>query len=516
MEPACPDGPDECLHWVVKVRRDQFWHDGTPVTEEDAEYTFRSLMDPRTGSPFRGDLVRKIASVEARDGGLHIFLRRPVATLMADLSVGLVPRHILEPRGGLSARFGEGDGEGDGGSTVGCGPYRLMERHGDQKVVLERVEETQTTGGNEAQTPRFVVVRTVADEATRVLAVMSGSADLAVNNLSPPIVRRIQTQADAIFLHRKAACTTYISLNLLIPQLRHKNVRKALYFAINRESIIREQFEGMAHIASGLLPSFHWAHDPDLLPFPYDPEEANRLLDKAGFPRDPATGIRFRLTLKTTTDRFRRSIGSVLAHQWNKIGIEVSVVSLELSTFLSDVRSGNFEMYILQVPEVVEPDILRWLLHSQGTPVLTPQAGKGPYGEPDRTLLPPSHRQVAGPYRDECEKRWWPWVKYQAAINWLLSSLGSPVQLGNGNRGFFFDPSLDCLLDLGFMTMNSEARKGYYSAAEHILMEELPVLPLWHEDNVAILHRSLEGYRLLPINRYSPITRVVRRASKTE
>ncbi|MBM4354742.1 MAG: ABC transporter substrate-binding protein [Deltaproteobacteria bacterium] len=504
--PACGgknvqgNAADECSHWVVRLRPDVFWHDGVRVTAHDVVFTYRSILESGLPSPFRGDLQRKISRVFEKDGDVHFILTAPVATFLADLTVGLVPAHVLEPRGGLAATFGD--------EPVGCGPFRFVSRYGGQKVVLERNDLFF-----KPVSPRYVVVRTLADEATRVLSVMAGSADIGVNVLSPPVVARLAEDPAVKVLHGPAACTTYLTFNLLDPRLADPRVRQAFALGIDREGIVEDQFHGMGVVADSVLPPMHWAH-ADGLPRPrFDPEAAAALLDEAGLAPDPATGIRAQFTLKVTTDRFRRNIGVLIAWQLSRIGIEVDLLPLELSTFLADVRKGNFELYILQLPEVTEPDILRWLLHSQAAPVLTPQPGKSRFGIPDRTLVPPGFTQLAGPLAAECRRRWWPRVLRQAVTTFVRGLTGHPAGIGNGNRSFFYDPYLDCMLDLGFLTTDSARRLDFYAEAQRIAARELPVLPLWHEDNVAVVRSDLSGYSLLPINRYAPIVDVQRRSS---
>ncbi len=496
IRPDCPDDPD-CLTWIVSLRDDVFWHDGRPVTAEDVVYTYRSILAPESRSPFRGDLLRKLRSVEIRGRDVVFRLNFPVATFLVDLSIGLVPAHRLQPQGGLAARFRD--------DFVGCGPYRYLARYRDQKILLERFD-----GHHGDQGPQYLVIRVVTDEATRVLAMMSGSGDLTVNTLSPPVVRRVEELGELSVQHARAAGTTYLMFNLLVEPLADLRVRKALGLGLNRNEIVRQQFRGMGTPAVSLLPPFHWAFCPDVPDLPFDPDMAERLLDQAGYPRDPVSGIRLTLTLKTTTDRFRRNIGLVLAHQWNQIGVKVSLIPLELSTFLADVRKGNFEMYVLQLPELVEPDILRWALHSQAVPNPLPQPGKGRYGAPDRTLFPPRYQEVSGPFATECRQRWFPQVRRQALANWVRRLRGIPASPGTGNRSFYFDPTLDCLLDLGFTTMDRQRRLGYYHEAQRILMMQLPLVPLWHEDNTVVTGKRWTGYGLLPINRYSPVLSLVK------
>ena len=492
LEPACPDGPAECRHWVIHLKPGIYWHDGVEVTPADVVYTFRSMIEGHRPSPFRGELRRKMKKVWVEGEAVHFLLSTPYASFPVDLAVGLVPEHVLAPRGGLDGAFDD--------DFVGCGPYRFLGRYRDQKVMLEKSELYWKKGG-----PQYVVVRTVPDEATRVLSMMAGSGQLVVNALSPPVVQRLQDMPEVEISHRPAACTTYLSFNLLDHRLADLRVRQAIAAGIDRESLVAEQFRGMAQVATGIIPPLHWAYEEDVEGHSYDPVKARELLDAAGLYPDPATGLRTRFTLKVTPDFFRKNIGALIAHRLGELGIEVDLLPLELSTFLADVRSGNYELYILQLPQVIDPDILRWLLYSQAAPRLVPQPGASRFGQVDRTLLPPHFNAVDGPLADECRSRWYPRVLLQLLANFQQIQAGKNPAIGSGNRSFYMNPTLDCLLDLGNLAMTEDKRLPYYREAQRIMAHDLPVLALWHEDNIAVTRRGVSGYQLLPLNRYSPI-----------
>jgi peptide/nickel transport system substrate-binding protein len=91
-----------------------------------------------------------------------------------------------------------------------------------------------------------------------------------------------------------------------------------------------------------MLPTTHWAYAP-VEGCRYDPAEAARLLDAAGYPAPdgPGGGPRLTLSLKVSTDRFRKSVALVLQEQLARGGIAVEVRSLEFGTLFNDIRRGG-------------------------------------------------------------------------------------------------------------------------------------------------------------------------------
>lgn len=133
-----------------------------------------------------------------------------------------------------------------------------------------------------------------------------------------------------------------------------------------------------------------------------------------------------RLSLLTSTDRLRVGIARLVAQELAEVGIELEVIPLELGTLLSRLASGDFELAALQMPELTEPHLLRWFLHGD----FAPPAG--------------------------------------------------------ANRGRVADATLDALLDEGGRTTDLAARRRVYAAADARIREEMHVIPLWQEDQVAV------------------------------
>jgi peptide/nickel transport system substrate-binding protein len=140
------------------------------------------------------------------------------------------------------------------------------------------------------------------------------------------------------------------------------------------------------------------------------------------------------VTLLTSTDRLRGTIARVLAQQLGDAGIDVEVVPLELGTLLARLGAGDFELATLQLPELTEPNVLRVFLHS--------------------AFVPPA----------------------------------------GANRGRVRDPEVDRLLDEGDATLEPPARRVVYAALERRIRDEALLIPLWHEDQVAVTSERARAF----------------------
>lgn len=355
--------------YEITLRPGVTFHDGHPVTAADLAATYRTVIDPDFASPFRSafDHLESIEVINPRT--LRLTLTAPHAPFISDLSLGIVPAHLLDARGHLQA-------------PIGAGPYRFTARDADREVVLDR-HETYWRG--RPRTPHLVF-RAVRDENTRLLALLGGDADLIQNAVTPRLVDAMRRREDIAVVTTPGVGYNYVAFNLRDPILADPRVRRAIAHAIDRARLIEHKFRGIASLSTGLLAPGHWAYAANVTDYPHDPDRARALLDEAGHPQPPDGSPRFTLSFKTSTDKFRRNLVRLMADDLVNIGIAVEVQGFELGTLIADAKSGNFQLFTLQWPDPGEPHLYNWLFHSDRIPTPTqPDAGgnRGAYRNPE-------------------------------------------------------------------------------------------------------------------------------------
>jgi len=363
---AVPDlaetfGQLDAVTYEAVLRPGLRFHDGTPVTAAEVVATYETLRDPRFHSPLAsrfGELAQ-VSAVDARR--VRFVLKLPAAEFPVNLTMGIVPA--------LGA--GAIDRSDFGRHPVGAGPFRFVEWPDEEHLLLEANPDYYA--GRPAL--GHLLVKTVRDENTRALELMHGKADICFNAISPPLLGLLANAPNLEILSRAGANAAYLMFQLTDPKLRDVRVRRAMGEAIDRAAIARYKFGGHATLATTLLPPGNWARAEDLPPLPYDPEAAAALLDAAGLKPD-ARGVRLRLDYKTSTDRFRRSIGLVLVDQLARVGIDVTLSSLEFGTFFSDIRKGNFELATLKWVPIIDPAL--YTLTFASTATTEPTGGTTP------------------------------------------------------------------------------------------------------------------------------------------
>lgn len=413
--------------YVFHLRHGVKFHDGRAFTSADVKYTFDSLMSSEVTSVKRGTFPM-LESVDAPDAYTVVFhLSEPYASFVWNLTamaMGIVPA---------------GSGHTPTSDPIGTGPFRFVSMVQDQDVVLAR--NPDYFGG----APKIPVVRfrVVPDAITRALELRKGTADIGgVTSLTPDMVDALAEKPGLVVEDQPGTVIAYVAFNFDDPILAHREVRQALAYATDRASLIRYLLRGQAQAASSLLPPNHWAYEPNVRQYPYDPAQAERLLDATGFPRG-ANGVRFHVTMKTSTEESARLLSEALAGQWRRVGVVLDLRPLETATFLSDVSRGSFQLYTLRwVGANSDPDIFDYVLNSKRMPPL------------------------------------------------------------GANRGHYRNPALDALIQQEKVEMDRDKRKAILSQIQKIVAEDEPYINLWYVDNVCVHRTRVTGIKLAPTGEY--------------
>lgn len=410
--------------YLFELRRDVAFHTGKPLTAADVKYTYESILDAESRSPKRA-LLKPLQKVEALGPDRVLFrLSEPHAPFVEQFTLG-----IVKPGSGATAASARKP-------VVGSGPFILESFEPGTRVILKANPSYWEGRPNVAG----LVFKIIPDAMVRVLEFKKGTIDLLQNDIEPDMLPWLRRKTDAVIETQPGTTFQYIGINFTHPILRHQKVRQALALAIDREAIIRHLLKDLALPANSLLSPFNWAYDDTAPQWPYNPEEAKRLLDEAGYPDPDGDGPapRFRLSFKTTNIDLRRRIAEAFKDQLRQVGIELEIRAYEWGTFYSDVRKGNFHLFSLAWVGIQDPDIYYQIFHSASVP---------PHGN---------------------------------------------------NRGRYSNAELDRLLEQGRNTPDMAERKRLYANAQQILARDLPYIPLWWVKNVAVQNSSLKGFALRP------------------
>ena len=411
--------------YIFHLRHGVQFHDGRPLTARDVKWTFDSMLQGKIRTA-KAATYRYVDAVEARDDFTVVFhLKQPFATLLwnlSDAAIGIVPY---------------GGGAEVASHPIGSGPFCLVSAEQDREVIIER--NPRYWGAQpKLERVRFAVV---PDTTTRALELRKGSADVLINALTSDMVVAMRESKGLQVMTAPGTIYTYIALNLRDPILKDVRVRQALAYAIDRGPMIRYLWRGLAQPAASVLPPQSWAYDSEVDKYAYNPGRARQLLDEADYPE--RGGIRFHLTMKSSTEESTRLMASVLQQQLREVGITLDIRTFEFATFFSDITRGAFQIYSLRwIGGNEDPDIFEYVFHS------------------DR--IPPK----------------------------------------GANRSFYANSQVDRLIDEARQELDQSKRKALYGEIQRILGRDLPYINLWYLDNVLVHSPRVSNLRLNPSGNY--------------
>jgi peptide/nickel transport system substrate-binding protein len=329
---------EDALTWTFTLRDDAKFSDGSPLTSADVAF---SLGVWQSGANF-GSLYAGIDSVETPDDSTVVFTMVGPDTALPVLMTWTSAAVYPEDFGGRSDKdFFQ--------KPIGAGAYTVDKWSAGGDIVLVASENYYEP----VNVPR-VVIKVVTDANQGAALIQSGQADLS-EYLST-------ADSDAYgesIVALPASQIEHLSFNTQREGLDDVNVRRAISFAIDYESIVDGPFQGYGELPSGILPAglANWA-PPTSEPYRFDLEAAQAALAEA---ETVPTTLEIVYDSANETDN---AAAQILKENLQEIGIELTLSPLETGAFLDRAYGGDADLVLWSFgaisPDVVDP--VGWIL----------------------------------------------------------------------------------------------------------------------------------------------------------
>ena len=301
------------LTWEVKLRQGVKFHNGEDFNSAAVKFTLdRVRVSGATQVSSGFTTIEEVKTPDAHT--VHIINKKPDPLLLARLAQW--GAQMLPP--GYVKEVGV---EGLARKAVGTGPYRFGEWRKDDMLSFE----PNTSYWGEA--PKFakVVFRPIKDELARMSALTTGEVDIAVN-IPVDFADKVKSGGSTYLAQTLANATDVFLMGSDTP-LKDARVRMALNLAVDRQKLSETLFRGFAKPISQAAAPTDFGYNPNIPPYPYDPEQAKKLLAEAGYPNG------FTVDVQSSTGYI---IGDALvveavAEMLKKIGVEAKPKFLEIA-----------------------------------------------------------------------------------------------------------------------------------------------------------------------------------------
>ena len=445
-----PDGKDG-IAVTYQIHPDATWGDGTPVTTDDMIFTWQAGRHPESGfsvyEPFRR--IYEIDRVDDKRFTVH------VDKLLFDYpnsgGFDLLPAHLERPifeQNPIEYRNRTSFDSDTTNKGLYFGPYRITEVAKGSHVVLE---PNDTWYGAKPAFDR-IIVRVIENTAALEANLLSGAIDMVAGELGLTIDQALafeKRHGDKYnILYQPGLIYEHVDLNLDNPILEDQRVRRALIFALDREAISQQLFEGRQPVAKTSVSPLDWVYSEDVPSYPFDPELAASLLDEAGWNvikqgiRHNQSGEPLTLEIMTTAgSRSRELVEQVLQSQWRDLGIDMRIRNEPARVFFGET------MHKRKFPAM---GMYAWISAPESVPRGTLHSSEIPSEE----------------------------------NNW-----------GGQNYPGYKSDEMDRLIEAIEVELDRDKRKALWQRLQALYAEDLPVIPLYWRANSYILPKWLDGVR---------------------
>ncbi len=405
------------------------WDDGTPVTADDVYWTWQAQTSALVAWP-DSYLKENIETVEILDPQtIRFSFTNSSRSQFFEVNEGFIlPKHRWSQ---LPFERWKDESGFFLDNLATAGPFHFEKWTPQGEIVLTRSEV-----GPKRSVER-VVFRIIPHQATQVAELLAGSVDM-ISSAPIAFADRIEASPDHELLSYDAAQYNFLVWNNRNTLFEKADIRRALTLAIDRERLVKSIYGDRALVGISPIPRNMWAFDPNLEPWPFDPQEARRLLAQEGWRDHNGDGIldregqEFTFELITNTGNQLRADACVLIQQdLERIGIRIQLRSLELTSMIQALSKQEFDAVLSAWGISTDLDF-RYAFHSE-----------------------------------EVE--------------------------GGSNFGSFINPELDTILDEIQHSTDPEDAKKLFQAAQQIIHQEQPYTFLWEPTRMVAVSRRWEN-----------------------
>ncbi len=338
--------------YAIRIRRDVAFHDGKDMTVDDVVYSIEEIWRKHASAAS----LTGLAGVAAPDADTVVVrFDKPVpafffASLLCSPANYIVPRHVYA---------GSDPAANPANSApIGTGPWKFKEW-----VRGSHFEYVRNESYWRRDLPYLdrLIIRYVRDPAGRTAAIEAGDIHIGVFNPVPlPDIRRLAATTGFVVTtkgYEEAVWSTTLECNMRNPVLAKREVRQAMFFAIDRKLIARTVYYGYARPGTSPIYSPNSAFfTSDVFSTAFDPRKAAALLDAAGHPKK-AGGKRFTLDLVAAGWIAENGkVGAIVKQGLEEIGVGVNLVVPDRATSIKRIYADyDFDLAISNQANPSEP-----------------------------------------------------------------------------------------------------------------------------------------------------------------
>jgi len=341
--------PDQ-LTCVMKLRKGIQFSDGEPLNAAAVKFQMEWIKDPKNGCWSAGWL-KPLRGVEIADEHtVRWKFEEPWGSFLGIMAN--VPGYMISPR------VLQEDPKKADTHPVGTGPYTLEDRSTGSWIKGKRNPNWwfgKSIGKPDMPYFDGVLTTVIPDPSVQLANLKADKLDWMT--LSKSQFEAVKTDSGRNVYIGPVNHMRGYRFNHVKPPFNEIRARQAVAYAIDREAIIAGIEFGMGRIASCMYPDDHWAHNPNLKPWPHDPQRARQLLKEAGHDKGLTVGG------YVVNDPQSRARAEAVKAMLAEVGIAWKVDELAPAAASDRMKNLDYQLAAGDWTWIYDPDLMATGLH---------------------------------------------------------------------------------------------------------------------------------------------------------
>ncbi|MGI5982558.1 MAG: ABC transporter substrate-binding protein [Sakamotonia sp.] len=327
---------EDGLTYTFQLRKGVSFTDGTPFTAEDVKFTFDYMKE----HPYKWVSVSMVEEASVVDEHtVEIKLNKTYNPFLSDVagSLPILPKHIWE-------NVTEPETFTEPEAAISTGPFLLENYDAAAGTYTFKANEDYFYG--DLQIDKLVIANVSGGDSKEAL--LSGEID-AAPNISYKAAMSLKDSPEYTVLEGPGLSVTRLYFNFDEEAMAVKEIRQAMYHAVNLDEIVEKAYGGAGYAGSAghVQPGTPW-YNPDVRQYAYDVETAKKMLSEAGAADSNGNGIleyngeemSYTLTFTENDEK----LAELLVSYMKAVGIELVPQSADDATVKAAISEGNFEL----------------------------------------------------------------------------------------------------------------------------------------------------------------------------
>ena len=327
---------EDGMTYTFQLRKGVSFTDGTPFTAEDVKFTFDYMKE----HPYKWVSVSMVEEASVVDEHtVEIRLNKTYNPFLSDVagSLPILPRHIWE-------NVTEPETFTEPEAAISTGPFILENYDAAAGTYTFKANEDYFYG--DVQIDKLVIANVSGGDSKEAL--LSGEI-AAAPNISYKAAMSLKDSPEYTVLEGPGLSVTRLYFNFDEEAMAVKEIRQAMYHAVNLDEIVEKAYGGAGYVGSAghVQPGTPW-YNPDVRQYAYDVETAKKMLSEAGAADSNGDGIleyngeemSYTLTFTENDEK----LAELLVSYMKAVGIELVPQSADDATVKAAISEGNFEL----------------------------------------------------------------------------------------------------------------------------------------------------------------------------